>query len=249
MLIDTHCHLLDPVFDLDRDEVIARARQAGVAHAVVMGETHEENQHILAASRRDPFWLPAAGHYPAHLDLDMVARTERFIHENHESLVAIGEVGVDHRITEDPAERDLQDEILRRMAALSVRFDLPLSVHSRSAGRHALALLGHSLATRVILHAFDGKYGSALPGVEAGYYFSVPPSIVGSRQKQKLFKALPLDRLLLESDAPVLGPDPAIRNEPANVRLAAEVLAEIRNVPLEQILDAVAENTRNVFGL
>jgi TatD DNase family protein len=248
-LIDTHCHLLDEAFDEDRDAVIVRAREAGVVHAVVMGETEEQNQRILAAARRIPFLLAAAGHYPSHLDLDQAARTVEFIREHHALLTAVGEVGVDHRISEDPGDHAIQDEILRRLAGAAAEFGLPLSVHSRSAGRHAIALLRETPATRVVMHAFDGKYGSAIPGLDAGYYFSVPPSIVRSRQKQKLVRSLPLERLLLESDAPVLGPDPDHRNEPANLTVAAEAIAEVKSLPLEKVLAAVVENTRTVFGV
>jgi len=239
--IDTHCHLLDEAFDEDRDAVIGRARRAGVVHAVVMGETEEQNQRILAAARRDPFLLAAAGHYPSHLDLDQAARTVEFIREHHELLTAVGEVGVDHRITEDPGDHAIQDEILRRLAGAAAQFDLPLSVHSRSAGRHAIALLRETPATRVVMHAFDGKYGSAIAGLDAGFYFSVPPSIVRSRQKQKLVKSLPLERLLLES--------PDHRNEPANLTVAAEAIAEVKSLPLEKVLETVAENTKTVFGV
>jgi len=231
----------------DRSAVIERARAAGVTHVVVMGENEAENHRILAASRLDPFLLPAAGHYPANLDPEMAARTETFIREHREELAAVGEVGVDHRITEDPADHAVQDEILRRLAGVAAELDLPISVHSRSAGRHAIEVLRSTAATRVVMHAFDGKYGSAVSGLDAGYHFSVPPSVVRSRQKQKLVTQLPLDRLLLESDAPVLGPDPAARNEPANLRLAAERIAELKRVSLERVLEAVSENTRRVF--
>lgn len=248
MLIDTHCHLLDERFDADRDQVLERAAAAGVDRIVVVGETEEENRRILAAVRGHPMLWPAAGHYPSHLDPAMAERTAAFIRQHAGELRAVGEVGVDHRITEDPAEHAVQDAILETMAAAANDADLPLTVHSRSAGRHAIEVLKATGARRVILHAFDGKYGSAIAGLEAGYYFSVPPSIVRSRQKQKLVRALPLDRLLLESDAPVLGPDPAARNEPANLGLAARAVGEAKGVSVDAVIDAVIANTKAVFA-
>lgn len=247
MLIDTHCHLQDERFDADRAEVLDRARAAGVVRIVVVGETYDENVRILEITRDDPLLLAAAGHYPSHLDLPMVEKTAGFIRENRPHLAAIGEVGVDHRITEDPADHEVQDEILRRLAGLSAEVDLPLSVHSRSAGRHAIEVLRDTPAKKVVMHAFDGKSGSALPGLEAGYFFSVPPSVIRSRQKQKLVKCLPLNRLLLESDAPVLGPDPRTRNEPCNCRISAEHIAALKEIPLDEVQEVTSENARALF--
>jgi len=249
MLVDTHCHLADGCFDPDRAQVIARAREAGVACALVVGENETENARILELAAGEPFVRACAGHYPSVLDLEMAARTEAFIRAHRERLFAIGEVGIDHRITEDPAEIALQHEIFRRFAALSAEVDLPLSVHSRSAGREAIAILVDSPARKVVMHAFDGKAASAAAGVEAGFFFSVPPSVVRSRQKQKLLAALPLEALLLESDAPVLGPSPEGRNEPANVGVSARAIAEIKGVAFDEVVAITGRNARALFRL
>ena len=88
-----------------------------------------------------------------------------------------------------------------------------------------------------------------MTGVELGYYFSIPPSIVRSTQKQKLVGHLPLDRLLLESDAPVLGPDPSARNEPKNIRLACDAIARIKALPVEEVAHITTDNARHLFPL
>jgi len=125
---------------------------------------------------------------------------------------------------------------------------LPLNVHSRSAGRHAIALLLEHNAKKVQLHAFDGKASAALPAVEAGFFFSIPPSIVRSRQKQKLVKQLPLSCLLVETDSPVLGPSPDERNEPANSVISINAIAEIKNISKEEVMETVFDNTCRLFG-
>jgi TatD DNase family protein len=132
--------------------------------------------------------------------------------------------------------------------ALSLELDLPLNIHSRSAGRATIDLLIERGAKRALLHAFDGKASTALPGVEAGYFFSVPPSIVRSRQKQKLVKRLPLESILLETDSPVLGPEPGERNEPRNVAVSLRAIAEIKEIPERAVAEAVRENARRLFG-
>jgi len=84
--------------------------------------------------------------------------------------------------------------------------------------------------------------------VEAGYFFSIPPSVVRSRQKQKLVKQLPLSCLLVETDSPVLGPEPAVRNEPANLALSVQAIAEIKSLPIQAVAEAVAANTTRLYG-
>jgi TatD DNase family protein len=100
----------------------------------------------------------------------------------------------------------------------------------------------------VHLHAFDGKAASAVPAVEAGYYFSVPPSVVRSEQKQKLVKRLPLSCLLLETDSPVLGPLPNARNEPANIKVALKAVADLKGISEADAAAAIRENTLRLYG-
>jgi len=247
-LIDCHAHLNDPVFDADRPAVLQRAREAGVAGVVTVGETLEDAERTLQLAAEHPEVLPAAGLYPTYLDPDQAERMEALIRGNRERLVAIGEVGLDHWKVKEPAEREVQREIFTRFVRLSLELDLPLNIHSRSAGRHVVALLLEEGAQRVQLHAFDGKPASALPAVEAGYYFSIPPSVVRSRQKQKLVRRLPLSCLLLETDSPVLSAVPGERNEPAQVRVSLRAIAELKDLPEEQVAEAVAENTRRLYG-
>jgi TatD DNase family protein len=134
-----------------------------------------------------------------------------FIRLHAAELSAIGEVGLDFWLAKEEPARETQRTVFRLFIRLSIELGLPLNVHSRSAGRHAVAMLLENHAARVQMHAFDGKASAAMLAVEAGYFFSVPPSIVRSRQKQKLVKQLPLSCLLVESDSPVLGPDPTLR--------------------------------------
>lgn len=247
-LIDCHAHLCDPLFDADRQQVLDRALAAGVSAIVAVGETLEDARRNRRLAELHPQLLPAAGLYPTHLDDDLAAELEHWIRRNRACLVAIGEVGLDHWKVKEPADRATQREIFRRFIRLATELDLPLNVHSRSAGRHVVALLLEQNARRVQLHAFDGKPSNALPAVEAGFFFSIPPSIVRSRQKQKLVQRLPLSCLLLETDSPVLSPTPGERNEPANVRVALRTIAELKEVTETEVAERVHENTVRLFG-
>ena len=248
-LVDVHAHICDPDFDEDRTDVLTRARNAGVETIVAVGENLSDARKNVELAKTYPMLKAAAGLYPTVLDLDQADEMVAFIHLNRSHLVAIGEVGLDYWVVKEKSQKEVQREILKRFVELSIALDLPLNIHSRSAGRHAIALLLENSATRVQMHAFDGKAGAALPAVEAGYFFSIPPSVIRSRQKQKLVKRLPLACLLVETDSPVLGPIPAMRNEPANLSISIQTIAQIKNVPVEAVMEAVSENTRRLYGV
>ena len=247
-LVDVHAHICDPAFDKDRAEVLERARKAGVAAIIAVGENLTDARKNLELAKRYPMLKPAAGLYPTVLDLNQAGEMADFIQQNHSSLVAIGEVGLDYWVVKEEPQKALQREILIRFIEKAKELDLPLNIHSRSAGRHAIALLLENNATRVQMHAFDGKAGAAMPAVEAGYFFSIPPSVTRSRQKQKLVKRLPLSCLLIETDSPVLGPSPDERNEPVNIRQSVKAIAEIKDISEETVIAAVWENTERLYG-
>ncbi len=244
---DAHAHLAATEFAADLPTVLGRAEAAGVTGIVAVGETLEEAERILDLSRQYPVIRAAAGLYPTHLDPVAADAVVDFVRRHAGSLVALGEVGVDHWAVKVEADWKVQEAILARFVVLSEEMELPLNVHSRSAGRHAIAFLAAQGARRVLLHAFDGKASTALEGVRAGYYFSIPPSVVRSAQKQKLVRALPLENLLLETDAPVLGPDPTLRNEPCNVVVAGEAVAKLKGIPVEEVARVTTANARRLF--
>ena len=249
MLLDTHTHLCLPEFDGDRAEVLDRAAEAGIGAVISVSETLAEVERNLdLAERFAGRVLPAAGLFPTLLDAEQGRAIEERIRLEPELFVAIGEVGLDHWKVQDEAGREVQRTIFCRFIELAIELDLPLNVHSRSAGRATIALLIERGARRVQLHAFDGRAATAQPAVEAGYFFSVPPSIVRSRQKQKLVGRLPLENLLVETDSPVLGPEPTERNEPANARISLEQIAELKGLAGEQVEAAIAANTRRLYG-
>jgi TatD DNase family protein len=247
-IVDTHAHLCSPEFHYDIVEVLARAAAAGVASVIAVGETRADAVCNLELSERYGMIRPAAGLYPTVLDRAQAEAMHRLIRQNRRRLAAIGEVGLDHWAVKEEKDQELQREIFRGFISLSRELDLTLNVHSRSAGRDAIGLLMEGGALRVQLHAFDGKASTAMPAVEAGYFFSIPPSIVRSRQKQKLVKHLPLGCLLVETDSPVLGPEPQVRNEPANLPLAVKAIAAIKGISEQQVAESVAANTLRLYG-
>ena len=247
-IVDTHTHICDSAFDADRDAVLEKAVEAGVCAIIALGEDLEDARRNIELAEGYPMIHPAAGLYPTILDLDQAEQMHSFIRSERSKLVAIGEVGLDFWVVKEAPQKELQQEIFKGFISLSGELDLPLNIHSRSAGRHAVAMLLENGATRVQIHAFDGKASAAMPAVEAGFFFSIPPSVVRSRQKQKLVKHLPLSCLLVETDSPVLGPEPKKRNEPANATVSIQAIAELKNVSESEVIESVAENTHRLYG-
>jgi TatD DNase family protein len=247
-IVDTHTHICDSSFEADRSEVLDRAADVGVGAIIAVGEDIADARRNIELADEHPMIFPAAGLYPTILDLDQAEQMHSFIRSERLKLVAIGEVGLDFWVAKEASQKEIQKEILKGFISLSQELDLPLNIHSRSAGRHAVALLLENGATRVQMHAFDGKASAALPAVEAGFFFSIPPSVIRSRQKQKLVKHLPLSCLLVETDSPVLGPEPSERNEPANISFSIKAIAELKNVSEDEVIESVAENTKRLYG-
>jgi len=247
-VVDTHTHLCDPLFDKDREDVIKRARAVGVSAIVVVSETLSDVLRNLELATSYPLLWPAGGLYPTHLDLSEAKQVSSLIRKERHRFFAIGEVGLDYWIVKQESEREIQHEIFNKFIDLSLELNLPLNIHSRSAGRHAIEILLERRARKVQLHAFDGKASSALPGAEEGFFFSIPPSVIRSPQKQKLVKRLPLSTLLVETDSPVLGPLHNERNEPSNIMISVNAISEIKNVSKEEVLETVFNNTHQLYG-
>jgi TatD DNase family protein len=257
-MIDCHAHLAISDFDSDREAVITRALRTGVEHILVVGEDAEDDWRVLEVCARNPEVLrPCVGLHPDRFAEDHKAPDEHAMaavvtlaRTYRTRLAAIGEVGLDYWYVKTEKRRSAQRLCLERMAALANELELPLNVHSRSAGHHTLDLLASCGARRVLMHAFDGKASYAARAAEQhGYLFSVPPSVVRSAQKQKLVRRLPLEALALESDSPVLGPERGVRNEPANLAHTLRCIAELKGVGEDRVCEVTTRNARRLFGL
>jgi len=248
-LVDTHAHICDPVFDIDRAEVLERARAAGLRAIVAVSENLKDGEINLRLAQQHPILLPGAGLSPSLADIAEAQSVISFIRRERRKIWAIGEVGLDYWCARDEDGRMVQREVFELFIECALELDLPLNVHSRSAGRQVIELLLKKGAKKVQLHAFDGRASSALPAVEAGFFFSIPPSVVRSAQKQKLVRRLPLGSLLIETDSPVLGPTAGERNEPANTNVSVEEIARIKGVERGEILQAASRNVKRLYGI
>ncbi|KAM6917273.1 putative deoxyribonuclease TATDN3 isoform 3-T3 [Lycodopsis pacificus] len=255
--VDCHCHISAGDFDKDIEEVVENSKKAGLLALLAVAEHVGEFEKIIELSQRFPgFIFPCLGVHPVQevspeqqrgaslQDLDAALP---IIEKYKDHLVAIGEVGLDFtpRYVRGETDKDSQRQVLIRQAQIAKELDLPLNVHSRSAGRPTIQLLKEQGVEKALLHAFDGKPSVAMEGVKAGYFFSIPPSII--RSDQKLVKQLPLENICLETDSPALGPEKQVRNEPKNICVSAEYISKIKGVSLQEVMDVTTQNALRLF--
>ncbi|XP_060072800.1 putative deoxyribonuclease TATDN3 [Ylistrum balloti] len=257
-MVDCHCHLVDKSFDEDIDTVIQQAKQAGVKGTLVVTETYTQFDKVLQLAQRHPdFVYPCLGVHPVQgaltgeqrcVTLEDVEKALPIIEQNISSIAAIGEIGLDFqpRICVRPEDKDVQRQVLKLQVDLAKKYDLPVNVHSRSAGRPTIAALREFGADKVLLHAFDGKPAVAMTGVEAGYFFSIPPSCVRNPES-KLVQRLPVTNILLESDSPALGPEKDVRNEPKNILLSCDYIATRKKLDVHELSRITTMNALKLF--
>ena len=253
-MIDTHCHLSHPEFDPDREELIARSWTQGVTAILEVGYSVETSRRAIEIARAHPARIRASvGIHPHEAgkatDADF-AEIERLSQEPE--VVAIGETGLD--FYRDWAPRDKQLALFARTVRFSLERDLPLVIHDRDAHDDVLRILREEGGgkARGIFHCFSGDAEVARQALDLGFYLGLGGSITylnPRKKKGRMLGELPLDRLLLETDAPWLTPAPhkGTRNEPANMRFVVARLAEAHGVPEPEIVARTHENTARLF--
>ncbi len=245
LMVDVHCHLTAREFEGKLDLLIRESIDSGVGVMITSGLGYEDSLKVLEISDYRRIY-PSLG-VPPH-DLAGYERVLELIEKEKARIIGIGEVGLDYW-RGSRSSRNVQERVFEEFIELAKSLDLPVIVHSRSAGKYALEILFREKAERVIMHAFDGKASHAMRAAGRGYMFSIPPSIVRSVQKQKLVDKLPLDNLLLESDAPVLAPDRNRVNRPKNVKISAEWISRIKGISFSRVVDKTTSNAVEVFGV
>ncbi len=254
MLIDTHCHLDFPDFEAERDAVVERAREAGVAQMVTISTRVKRFDTILAIAEKYPNVFCSVGTHPHNADEELDVTADDLVRLSaHSKVVAIGEAGLDYFY--DNAPRDAQAEGLRRHIAAARTTGLPLVIHSRSADDDMAAILTEESgkgAFPFLLHCFSAGPDLARIGVELGGYvsFSGILTFPKSEELRDIARTVPRDRMIVETDAPYLAPKPfrGKRNEPAYVAHTAEVLAQAIGVSSEEIAEITTENAFRIFS-
>ncbi len=254
MLIDTHAHLDMQDYDEDREEVIERAVQGGISHIITVGIDLQSSRKALKLSNAHDLIFSTVGYHPHNADhaeprdlegLSALAREPK--------VVAWGEIGLDfYRGWSKP---DKQREAFEKQIDLARHHDLPLIIHSREAHKDLLEILKKKEdgPYRGVIHCFSGDFTLAMDLIAMGFHISIPGTVTYPKavQVQDVASRIPVERLLLETDAPFLAPVPkrGKRNEPLLVVHTAQKIAELRNMDVEGLGLQTSQNAIALFAL
>ena len=249
-MFDSHCHLTDAKFAGDLDDVLRRGREAGLRGLVTIASDADDAEAAFALAGRDPMIWCTAGIHP-HEASSAAARFERVVElVRRPRVVAIGETGLDYHY--DHAPRDVQRASFDRHIALALETGLPLVVHSRSADEDMIAALRAASGAVGVLHCFTGGAALFEAGLEADWYFSFGGMVTFRNfAGGDVLRAVPADRLLLETDSPYLAPIPwrGRRNEPSFLAATLDRAAAILECDVAALRDRTERNARVFYGI
>jgi TatD DNase family protein len=270
MFVDSHCHIDGPEYDADRHDVIRRAHEAGVATMLNVGTGDPHSgvfERAVALSEQHKSIYCAIGVHPHDAKLFDAEAEKRLINlaKHSARVIAWGEIGLDYHYDHSP--REVQREVFRRQLQIARSLNLPVVIHSREAdddtisilreesGGTGVAAVDHAQDARAtgVLHCFGGSLAMAQQAIDLGFYVSFAGNLTFKKADdlRDIASALPLDRLLVETDCPYLTPVPfrGKRNEPARVVETAKYLAILKGVDAEEVGRITTENFSKLFGV
>jgi TatD DNase family protein len=261
-LVDVHCHLNQELLVNDLDNVLKKAKEAGVKAIMVSGTNPLANKQVLEMANIDPIIKVSLGLHPidalglsegetgivkseGNVDLD---KEFKFIEENKDKILAIGEIGLDYYWDKDHHQE--QQDVFRKVLRLAVKIKKPVVIHTWAAEEDCINILEEEIQDKVpvLLHCFGGRKSLISRAIELGYYFSVPPSTVRTGNFNTMIKKIPIEKILTETDAPWQGPFKGERNEPAYVLETVKKIAEIKGISVEEVAEQIWNNYLKVFN-
>lgn len=252
-MIDSHAHLDEERFDEDRDELIKSLKENAISYVINPSSDMETSRRVVELSNKYDNIFAAVGIHPHDAegfkeeDLDELRELSK-----DERVVAIGEIGLDYYYDNSP--REIQKEVFRKQLQLSHELDLPVIIHTRDAMGDTYDILKEFEGrVRGVMHCYTGSIEMAEKFMKLGFYISIagPVTFKNAVNVREMAKQIPLEKLLIETDSPYLAPVPnrGKRNDPTNVRYVADMLANLKEIQIDKIIEHSRENTVKLFSL
>jgi TatD DNase family protein len=257
IIFDSHCHPQFPQYEKDRDEVIKQTLEMGVFMICVGTDSRTSKEALGLAEAYEGIWAAIGLHPNDNLDEEFDEEEFRDLLE-HPKAVAMGEIGLDYYRTEKPEDQEIQKKRFEKQLNLIEKVGKPVILHFRdsqkgSAGRVHTDAIGMLKDRKLegVAHSFTGNLEEARQYLKLGFHLGFNGIITFARQYDEIVRETPLDRLLLETDAPYLTPEPyrGKRNEPAYVMEVAKKVAELKGETLEKVIEQTTRNCKNLFRL
>jgi len=252
MFIDTHCHLDFKDFDLDRKEVIQRAKEEGIDYIINVGSSLEGSEKSLKLAKEYEFIFASVGFHPHEADnFNEEIKDKLKLLAQDKKVVAIGEVGLDY--FKNYALKENQREVFSQLIDIAKELNLSLIIHSRQSAKDTLEILREKKPKKVVIHCFSYDHYFLETFLKEGFFISFTANITykNAKELRQLVKETPLERIMLETDAPFLAPHPlrGKRNEPSYLRYLGEAISEIKGISLEELAQITTQNAKNFFNL
>lgn len=249
MIIETHIHLNHKQYD-DIDEVVARAKEAGVTHIIDVGCEAPALDRSIAISEKYENIKSSIGIHPVDVSTrtdEIMAKVESLL--THPQVIAVGEIGLDYHWY--PEQKDEQIKLFKEQMELAVKYQLPVIIHSRDAYEDCLEIVKQYPTVTGVIHSFSADYEMAKQFVELGYMIGIggPVTFKNGYNQKEVVANIELDKLLIETDGPYLTPMPyrGKRNEPAYLRYILEQIISLRSETAEEIEQAIYNNSVKLF--
>ena len=254
MIFDTHAHYYDDAFDADRDELLTSLPGRGVELVVCPGCDLESSRASLALAERYSYIYAAAGFHPENLEGASLADLEQVKALcAHPKAVAVGEIGLDYYWLRTPEARANSRDFFDAQLSLAEELDLPAIVHDRDAHKDSLDIVRAHPNCRGVFHCYSGSIEDARVLVDKGWMLSFTGNITfkNARRAPEILRWLPLDRLMLETDAPYMAPEPhrGERCDSTLIPLAAAVVGQLKGLSTDEVLSATLENGKRFFNI
>lgn len=256
-LIDSHCHLDDEKFDVDRESIIENLKKLDIEKVISAGYSLESSEKAVELSNKHDFIYSTCGISPNDLprseqELWIMLEKIEYLVKKNSKVVAIGEIGLDYYWNQD--NKELQKKVFIEQIKLANKLELPIVIHTREAIMDTIKILKENeVKNKGVFHCCPLNRELVKEALKLGFYisFAGPVTFKNSKNAEEIITMVPNDRILIETDSPYLSPEPlrGKRNEPSNVRFVAQKIADVKNMNVEEVANFTFENVKKIFKI